>query len=196
MNDENAQAEALRRQPGTNGIWTFIFIDMIVFLLLFFVFLSERFRLPAVFEAAQAGLTFGYGLANAFILLTSSLFMVEAVHAARAGDARLVRRNLLFCLGAGLLFSYNKIAEYGEKVAAGHGPASDAFYSFYYFITGAHFLHVVGGMVFIAHCWSRAPAEAGTESFRRKIENTGLFWHFVDLLWLFIFPLIYLAGMN
>jgi len=183
-------------QPGTNGIWTFVFIDMIVFSMIFIVFLSERVRLPEVFAAAQQRMTFAYGLGNALILLTSSLFMVEAVHAARKHDLARVRKMLMACLACGVLFGVNKIMEYSAKVSEGLTPATDPFYSFYYFITGAHFIHVLGGMVFILHCLQRARLEIGSESYRRKLENTGLFWHFVDLLWLFIFPLIYLAGIN
>ncbi len=183
-------------QPGTNGIWTFVFIDMIVFSMIFIVFLSERVRLPEVFAAAQERMTFAFGLGNALVLLTSSLFMVEAVHAARKQDLARVRMMLTACLACGAVFAVNKVIEYNAKIAEGLTPATDPFYSFYYFITGAHFLHVLGGMVFIVHCRQRAALEIGGESYRRKLENTGLFWHFVDLLWLFIFPLIYLAGIN
>ena len=119
--------------------------------------------------------------------------MVQAVHAARAGDGKAVRLRLLLSLACGGAFCVNKLFEYHAKIVMGLTPAHDSFFSFYYFITGAHFLHVLGGMVFVKHCLSRAAADAGTKDFIRTIENTGLFWHFVDLLWLFIFPLLYLA---
>lgn len=180
--------------PGSDGIWTFVFIDMIVFSLIFLVFLSEKWRLPKVFEAGQAHLNFMFGLANTLVLLTSSLFMAEAVHAARRGDGGLVRTRLLLCMLCGAGFCVNKVVEYHAKIAAGFTPASNSFFSFYYFVTGAHFLHVVGGLAFIGHCLARARSDAGTPAFLRTLENTGLFWHFVDLLWLFIFPLFYLAG--
>lgn len=193
----DAHQRALDRQPGTNGPWTFVFIDMIVFSMIFMVFLSERARLPDVYASAQAGLPFGFGLVNTLILLTSSMFMVEAVHAAKpagAVDIARIRRNLALCMACAAAFGVNKIIEYSQKIAEGHGPATNSFYSFYFFMTGVHFLHVLGGTAFIFHCFGRARAQAGTEGYRRKIENVGLFWHFVDLLWLFIFPLIYLTG--
>ncbi|GGY90532.1 cytochrome c oxidase subunit 3 [Novosphingobium colocasiae] len=194
----DAHQRALDRQPGTNGPWTFVFIDMIVFSMIFMVFLSERARLPDVFAAAQAGLPFGFGMANTLVLLTSSLFMVEAVHAAAkapaAVDVARIRRNLALCVACSVAFGINKIIEYSHKIAEGHGPATNSFYSFYFFMTGVHFLHVLGGTGFILHCFARAREQAGSEAYRRKIENVGLFWHFVDLLWLFIFPLIYLTG--
>ena len=193
MNEFAPLSPELERQPGTNGIWTFVFIDMIVFSLIFAVFLSEKLRLPAVFAAGQAHLDFRFGLANTLLLITSSLFMANAVESARERVLGRVRWQLWACLGCGALFCVNKIAEYHAKLAAGLGPAHNSFYSFYYFITGAHFLHVLGAMIFIVHCLARSRIEIGQETYRRKLENTGLFWHFVDLLWIFIFPLLYLA---
>lgn len=180
-------------QPGTSGIWTFVFIDMIVFTLIFLVFISEKWRLPNVFSEGQAHLDFRFGLVNTLLLLTSSLFMVEGVHAARAGSLIGVRRNLALGLICGAAFCVAKTFEYHAKLVAGLTPATSSFFSLYYFITGAHLLHMIGIMVFAVNCLVAAPRELGQTSYRKKIENTGLFWHFVDLLWLFIFPLLYLA---
>jgi nitric oxide reductase NorE protein len=181
--------------PGTNGIWTFLFIDMIVFSVFFMVYLSERVRLPDVFAESQTHLDPKFGLANALVLLTSSLFVAEAVAAARLGDTVRVRTRLILSLGCGFLFSASKLTEYAGKFSAGISPVTNSFYSFYFLLTMIHFLHVLAGMVFIAHCLSRATSESGQAAYVTKIENTGLFWHFVDLLWLFLFPLLYLAGM-
>jgi nitric oxide reductase NorE protein len=152
MNQQDALSAGLERQPGTNGIWTFVFIDMIVFSLMFLVFLSEKFRLPKVYAAGQAHMDFRIGLTNTLLLITSSLFMADAVAAARQRAALAVKRNLLACLACGAAFCVNKIFEYHSKLSAGITPAPDSFYSFYFFITGAHFLHVVGAMIFIVHC--------------------------------------------
>ena len=182
--------------PGTDGIWTFIFIDMIVFSLFFIVYLSERLRLPGVFAASQAHLDPKFGLVNALILLTSSLFVAEAVAAARLGKAGLVRTRLALALMCGAMFAVSKLTEYSGKFAAGITPVTNSFYSFYFLLTMIHFLHVLAGMVFIAHCMARTRAETGQLGYLVKLENTGLFWHFVDLLWLFLFPLLYLAGLK
>jgi nitric oxide reductase NorE protein len=182
--------------PGTDGIWTFVFIDMIVFSLFFIVYLSERLRLPDVFAASQADLDPKFGLMNALILLTSSLFVAEAVAAARQGRALLVRTRLLLALVFGAMFAASKLTEYTGKIAAGITPVTNSFYSFYFLLTMIHFLHVLAGMVFIAHCLARARAETGEAAYLAKLENTGLFWHFVDMLWLFLFPLLYLAGLK
>jgi nitric oxide reductase NorE protein len=182
--------------PGTDGIWTFVFIDMIVFSLFFMVYLSERLRLPDVFAASQVQLDPKFGLANTLILLTSSLFMAEAVAAARLREAALIKTRLTLVLACGALFSASKLTEYSGKFAAGISPVTNSFFSFYFLLTMIHFLHVLAGMVFIAHCLARARAETGRPDYLAKLENTGLFWHFVDLLWLFLFPLLYLAGLK
>ena len=179
--------------PGSDGIWTFVFIDMMVFTLLFMVFLSERFRVPQAFVAGQRHLNPGFGLVNTLLLLTSSVFMARAVLAARGGNGPAVRARLLLCLLCGGAFVVGKLAEYSGKLAAGFGPTHDSFFTFYYFITGIHLLHVLAGMVFIAHCATRARAQTGEPRNIATLESTGLFWHFVDLVWLFIFPLLYLA---
>ena len=112
------------RPPGTDGIWTFVFIDMIVFSLFFMVYLSERLRLPDVFTASQAHLDPTFGLVNALILLTSSLFVAEAVAAARLDRPALVKTRLALALACGALFAASKLTEYSGKFAAGITPVA------------------------------------------------------------------------
>lgn len=191
MSDKSATVQS---QPGSDGVWTFVFIDMIVFSLIFMVFLSEKWRLPNLFISDARHLDFRFGFANTLILLTSSMFMAQGVLAARAGEARRVRSQLWLCLVCGAAFCASKFTEYSAKFASGFTPATDSFFSFYYFITGAHLLHVIAGMVFILHCQAVVEQSAIDGNYIRKLESTGLFWHFVDLVWLFIFPLFYLVG--
>ena len=169
---------------------------MIVFLMLFFVYLSERVRLPAIYRASAAELMPMFGLTNALLLVTSSQFMAEAVHAIRAHEAAHARSKLLWCVGCGMAFVINKLVEYWLEIGDGVTPAKNSFFAFYFIITGLHFLHVVGGLLFVSRLRLRVAGRVGTIDFRVEAENVGLFWHFVDLLWLFIFPLIYLAGVR
>ncbi len=198
MSDDSGpgQSAGAAAHPGTEGLWIFIFIDMIIFLLMFIVYISERVRLAPVFAASQHQLNQFFGLANALILLTSSWAMVKAIEAVRHGLAPQAHKWLTVCLATGGLFSINKLFEYGLKIEYGITPATNSFFTFYFVITGLHFTHVIGGMVFILHCRSRALIETGSGHFLKKLENTGLFWHFVDVLWLFIFPMLYLVGLR
>ena len=183
-------------RPGTPGIWIFVFIDMIVFGLLFVVLVSERFRVPEVFATSQAGLDPLVGLLGTIFLIVSSWCVAEAVEGVRNGVLAKTRLCLSGAILLGLGFAANKIVEYHGKFEQGITPVSNDFYTFYFLITGLHFLHVVGGLCFLGHCRLRLGLEIGSVSYRKKLENTGLFWHFVDLLWLFIFPMFYLTGAS
>ena len=164
-----------------------------IFGLLFLVYLSERFRLPKVFLAAHAHLDPIVGLTSALLLLTSSWCMVEAVHAVRRQARRAAGHYLSAALLLGGLFIANKLVEYSDKFAAAITPATNSFFTFYFIITGLHLCHVLGCMAFMAHCRSRIDTEIITGRYLKKVENVGLFWHFIDTLWLFIFPLLYLV---
>lgn len=104
-----------KRLPGTSGIWTFLFMDMIVFFAIFAVFASERSRIPAVYLSSQQQLNGWLGLANTIVLLTSSWFMVRAVQAARMNDCRAVRVNMNGAIAAALIFIISKSYEYYSK---------------------------------------------------------------------------------
>ena len=180
--------------PGTSGIWTFLFIDMVVFALLFLVYLSERNRLPEVYRLGQAQLAPLAGLAGTLLLLTSSWAMATAIHALRADERKAATFRLTLTILLGLGFVANKLWEYHLKLSHGIGPLSSGFFTFYFLITGLHLLHLSVGLGLIALCRRRLAGEAGVLSFQKLLENVGLFWHFVDILWLFIFPMLYLAG--
>lgn len=196
MSPDDIHALAPTEYPGTNGIWTFVFIDMIVFALLFVVFVSERHRLPEIFSTSQAALDPRAGLLGTILLIASSWAVAEAVHAVRNGLMARARISLDLAIVLGLGFAVNKLAEYGLKLADGLSPVSNGFFTFYFLITGLHFLHVIGGLCFLGHCRLRLASEAECPVYRKKIENTGIFWHFVDLLWFFIFPMLYLTGAS
>jgi nitric oxide reductase NorE protein len=182
------------RPPGTDGVWTFVFIDMLIFLMMFFSFMSERLRHVSLYAASQLRLNEIFGLVNTLILLTSSWMIVAAIQAARRKEASRVRWFLGWAWLLGLAFSVDKFAEYYLKFTAGITPATNSFFSFYFFITLVHFLHVIAGMLFIGNCRSNARLRIGTDGYVIGLENVGLFWHFVDVLWIFIFPLLYMVG--
>jgi nitric oxide reductase NorE protein len=188
------EPRVLAREPGTDGLWTFVFIDMLIFLLIFLTFMEDRLGKVGVYAASQLELDEIFGLTNTLILLTSSWMMAEGVRAARAQAARGVSRYLGLTVALGLIFIANKIVEYTLKVQAGITPATNSFFSYYYFLTFVHLLHVVAGVGFIAYFRRLAPTRTGSLKYQIQLENVGLFWHFVDVIWIFIFPLLYLVG--
>ncbi len=182
-------------QPGTNGVWTFVFIDMMVFFLFFTVYVTERHRIPDVFVSSQHVLQPLVGLVSTIALLTSSWCLAECVRATREQSITKAGRWLDATLMLALVFVVNKLIEYSGKLDAGITPLTNGFFTFYFLITGIHFLHVLAGIIFITHCRARMGIEGHGTPFLTKLENVGLFWHFVDVLWLFIFPMIYLTEL-
>jgi nitric oxide reductase NorE protein len=193
LTEELADEPAARTFPvGSEGIWTFIFIDMMVFLLIFFVFTTQRIDQFALYEEQHRHLNVIFGFVNTLILLTSSYFVVRAVRAARAGYPDAVRGQFRYALAFGVLFFVSKTIEYYDKFASGFTITTSSFFTFYFFITFLHLLHLLGVMVFVIAYRRGAVAGAGDRRYVTGVENVGLFWHFVDLLWVFIFTLLYL----
>jgi nitric oxide reductase NorE protein len=182
------------KSPGTDGLWTFVFIDMTIFLMIFVTFMGERLGHVDIYTTSQATLNPLFGFANTLILLTSSWCMVRAVEAANSGEVTKVRRELGWAWILALVFGLDKCIEYVIEIRRGVTPATNSFYSYYFFITVAHFAHVIAGMLFIGYCRSSARDRVGSESYRTGLENVGLYWHMVDVLWIFIFPMLYLVG--
>lgn len=179
--------------PGEAGIWIFIMGDMLVFALFFSVFTYYRGEQPALFTGSQASLNIGFGLANTLLLLTSSWLVIEAVQAARRG-LNLVSRRLFFsAFLCGVGFSAIKLMEYQEKIAAGITLTSNDFFMFYYIFTGLHFVHVIIGLVLLGFVMFTLGKPATDQARMRFVEVGASYWHMVDVLWIILFPLIYLV---
>lgn len=177
------------------GIWTFIAFDCTSFGLFFTVFMSERLSQAALFDASAKHLDVRLGLANTLILITSSYLVALAVAAVRRGDLGDVRRKLMFGIGVGALFAVLKVAEYSTKIVGGITPQTNAFFGYYFGLTGLHFIHYAAGMIVLLVMLSRArAARAVNASLTRWMISGGVFWHMVDLLWIFLFPMLYLLG--
>ena len=187
--DDNVQAPV-----PVPGILVFIIADMIVFCMLFAGFMTERQAQTAVFDQSAATLDVHLGVLNTLILVTSGLLVVLAVHAAHAGQRAATRRWLLLSLLVGAGFGVTKLLEYSVKLAHGLTMQTNDFYMFYYALTGAHFLHFVGGMIALATLWFMAGREPLDGRLAGLVESGALYWHMVDLLWIFIFPMLYLLG--
>lgn len=193
MSDSEAPAAPGRTRVGSDGIWTFIFVDMVVFLFLFLVLVLEWQRLSDLFDRSQQSLNVITGLVSTLMLLTASWLYVEAVEDVRRGRPGRAGRFMLGSWLFGVAFLFNKGFEYSGKLSLGLNPATNGFFTFYYVITGIHFLHVCAGLIFIMHCVLSMKRESATPAYRVKVENVGLFWHFVDLLWFFIYFALYLS---
>jgi nitric oxide reductase NorE protein len=188
---ERAHKPLRGRIPGETGIWVFIFGDMMAFGLMFVVFSSARMDEPKVFEASRRTLHLAFGAVNTLLLLVGSLLVVRGIRAMRTGSHR---APLLFalCWLCGLAFAINKFVEYSMVINGGHRLGDNQFYSYYFMLTGVHLLHLALAMIGMAVMWRISRRKVQTDKDMRNVEAFGAYWHLVDLLWVILFPLIYL----
>jgi len=183
-----------RRIPGEEGTWIFIFGDMCVFAVFFCVFLSARMADPDGFARDQAQLNQNFGAINTVLLLVSSLFVVLAMRAVHSPALRSRAPHLLtgaWVCGAGFLVI--KVVEYAEKIDHGITPQSSDFFMYYFVLTGLHAFHLLLGLVMLTVLISFARKPEMSRGQFMFFEGGACFWHMVDLLWLVLFPLIFLA---
>jgi nitric oxide reductase NorE protein len=181
-----------RHLPGAEGVWVFVGVDMVFFAMLFASFMFGRLEAPAVYETSRLTLDADFGGINTLILLTSSWFVVMAVEAARAGRLQQVPRWLAAGFACGLVFAASKVFEYSSKLQAGITPQTNDFYMYYYVLTGFHMAHVIAGSILLLVLWLKARQGAFSSSRMTVIESGATYWHMVDLLWIILFPLLYL----
>lgn len=185
-----------RRLPAEEGLWAFIIGDMVLFAIFFNVFLYYARLEPDVFVAGQNALDTEIGLLNTFVLLISSWFVVLGVRAVRAGVASRARHCFISASLLGVTFVVVKIFEYSGKISAGYTPANDMFFMLYYVFTGIHLAHVILGIAFLAVVIRFSDNAANEGKHTSLIEGGAIFWHMVDLLWIVLFPLIYLVSAS
>ncbi|MDP6461197.1 MAG: cytochrome c oxidase subunit 3 [Gemmatimonadota bacterium] len=173
---------------GRLAVWWVIASEIVIFGGLIASYVMYRLAHDA-WTAQAAHTNTWIGAFNTFVLLTSSLFAVLAHKAADAGDGKKAARMLVLTAAGGVLFLVVKSIEWTIEITHGYTLLSNTFWSFYYTAAGLHALHVLAGviiMLFVA-----ADAAKGREL--PRVEYTGLYWHFVDIVWIFLFPLLYIA---
>jgi len=180
------------RLVGDEGIWFFIAGDLCLFTVCFLLFMTGRMDAPAEFENSRQTLHPDLGLVNTLVLLTSSYFMARAVVASRHQFRAQAGRNLSLALGIGAIFAVVKVFEYGSKFKVGISPVTNDFFMYYFALTGLHLLHYFGGMVALLVTLARARKDELDAGYTRWIESVGVYWHMVDLIWIFLFPMLYL----
>ena len=187
------RAQSANHTPGEPGLWIFILGDMTLFGAFFIALMWEKRQFSTVFHTSAAHLDRPIGAANTLILLLSSYLVVAATWAHRRDEHQRARRYLHGALACGVVFVAFKAVEYTQGISAGHMPTSNIFFTMYYVLTGIHLLHVFIGAGLLA-IWSMSLR--GRRSFtasQRLAEGIAVYWHMVDLLWLLIFPLVYLV---
>ena len=176
---------------GKIGVWWFLASEITVFGGLIASYIVVRLGSAGWSEAA-AHVNFPLGLVNTFVLLTSSLTMVVAFGAVEDKKPKRLQANLLLTLLLGLSFLVIKGFEYAGEISHGFTPGAGIFWSFYYGMTGLHALHVLAGIVVNLILLIAALRDTLRPN-EHRVELAGLYWHFVDIVWIFLFPLLYLT---
>lgn len=192
--DEAQAPKRTRRIPGEEGTWIFIFGDMTVFAVFFAVFLHARIGDPSGFAVDQAELNQNFGAINTVLLLVSSLFVVLAMRAIQSGTQRALAPRLIagaWLCGAGFLAI--KIIEYTEKIQHGVTPQTSDFFMYYFVLTGLHAFHLVIGLAVLIVLYKLSQKPEMSKNEYSFFEGGACFWHMVDLLWIVLFPLIFLV---
>lgn len=177
--------------PGDFALWIFIFAEMLAFGVLFVAYAFTRAHHVELFNASQLTLNRTAGAVNTLVLITSSYCVVRAVAAIRQGFSRYCAWWLGGAFLLGGVFVAVKIVEYHAKFAAGITLSTNSFYMFYLALTFFHFMHVLMGMVILAFVIAKAWRGGYSARDHVGVESGASFWHMVDLLWIILFPLIY-----
>ena len=196
-----------QRESAILGMWTFLATEVLFFGALFLALAVYRFIYPTEFHAGSHHLKWWLGAINTAVLLTSSLTVALAVHYAHENDRGHLIRCLIWTIVLGAAFlmikAYEYIAEYNEQlipmVNFKHPGPPEAdprklqlFFFLYFCMTGLHATHMVIGLGLFAWLVVRARRGEFDSHFYTPVENIGLYWHFVDVVWIFLFPLLYL----
>jgi nitric oxide reductase NorE protein len=180
-----------QRPPGDFAIWIFIFAELLVFGVFFLAYAFARANNVELFNASQLHVNREAGAINTLVLITSSFFVVRAVSAIREGNARRCVHWLSATIGMGGVFLAVKIFEYSEKFAAGISLSSNTFWMFYLSLTFFHFMHVILGMVILTAVMLHARKGGYSAANHTGVETGASYWHMVDLVWIILFPLVY-----
>ena len=197
-----------QRDAATLGMWVFLVTEVLFFGGLFATYMIYRSWYPDAFAVASHELDIVLGTTNTVVLITSSLTMALAVHAAQLGQRKLLMTFLIITMILGGVFLGIKSVEYYHKFVEHHVPGpgfqfekeyfrhAQIFFSLYFVMTGLHALHMIIGigimLVMLYWSWNGTI----TEEYSSPIEISGLYWHFVDIVWIFLFPLLYLIGRH
>lgn len=184
------------RLPGDKDVWVFIVAELLMFGVFFGVFFAiyivNRFCDVETFNASQLSLNRNFGVANTFFLVTSSWAVALSVRAARRSRQSEVSRYLGVAIALSFAFMLVKYLEYSTKFEAGITMTTNTFYMFYFCLTMIHLLHVIGGTIILIVMWTNAKHGVYHARNTKGLETGASYWHMVDLLWIFLFALLYL----
>jgi cytochrome c oxidase subunit 3 len=197
-----------QKEAAGLGMWTFLLTEIMMFGGLFTGYTVYRTSYPQAFADGSQHLDVALGGINTAVLIGSSLTMALAVHAAQLGKRKAIVLFLLLTMVLGGVFLGIKVVEYSHKYHEHHIPGPSfayegdnpqhvqLFFSFYFAMTGLHALHMIIGIGIMIVITCMAQRGRFTAEYNSPVEMIGLYWHFVDIVWIFLYPLLYLLGRH
>ena len=201
-----------QRETASLGMWVFLSTEVLFFAGLFMTYTLNRSTYPDIFAEASRSINLWLGAINTVVLIGSSLTMALSVWASQVGKTKLLTIFLIATLILGCVFLGIKGVEYHEKYVEHHipgwnfnfEPGADAatnahaqlFFSLYFGMTGLHALHMIVGAGLLLWLIKESLRGRFTPEYNTPVENIGLYWHFVDIIWIFLFPLLYLIDRH
>ena len=193
--DGHHHFDAVTEHEGAKlGMWLFLATELLLFGGLFAAYAIYRAKYPEMFMQGSKSLDVVLGSVNTVILIFSSLTVAIAVKAIQENRIKLVKIMLWVTIICAAIFAVNKYFEYTYKFGKGIFPGTDIFYSIYFAATGVHMLHVFIGMAVLGVLLRKVYKGKYSKDNYTAIEIGGLYWHLVDLIWIYLFPLLYLVG--
>jgi nitric oxide reductase NorE protein len=188
LTDENKRATFV---PGQPDMWAFVLFETLVFTAYFGFYLFYRARSPELFLHSQAHLDLRIGVFNTLVLLLSSWSVARCVQSARAGAYRAALRDVYITAACAAIFLFFKVFEWARLVRNGNGIDSSDFFTYYFFLTGIHFVHLLIGFVVLGIVVYQLRSAARRS--QELVETCATYWHTVDFLWVLIFALLYVV---
>jgi len=189
-------------QSGKIGMWLFLFTELLLFGGMFIAFAVYFYQYPEAFKLGSGSLNVVVGAVNTISLLASSLTVVLAITAIQRGNKNFALINIFMTIAMAFAFLVNKYFEWSAKIHHGIYPNSPTvlemepgkiiYYGLYYMMTGVHALHIIIGIVVLTVVFFMIKSDKINKDDFNILENSGLYWHLVDLIWIFLFPLFYL----
>ena len=191
MTDLAEKKKHARFVPGQPDMWAFVLFETLVFTAYFGFYLFSRGRNPELFLHSQAQLDLRIGVFNTLVLLLSSWSVARCVQSSRAGAYRAALRDVTITAALAAVFLFLKVFEWVRLVRMGNGLDSNDFFTYYFFLTGIHFVHLLIGFVVLGVIvyQLRSPQRRSQE----LVETCATYWHTVDFLWVLIFALLYVV---
>lgn len=203
-----------QRETATLGMWAFLITEIMFFGGMFTAYMVYRFSYPHAYSQGSEHMNFWAGTINTIVLICSSLTMALAVHASQEGHRKLIVWLLIVTMIFGVAFLGIKAIEYHEHwvdhtfpgdALFGVNPETgqqmfqdprrtQLFFGLYFAMTGFHALHMIIGLGLVTFITVKAWKGAYTRDYHNPVENVGLYWHFVDMVWIYLFPLLYLIS--